>query len=44
MNFGVYDFSRFAGTDWRVRRWRLCFLALMVFGAYDSYPNEHIIS
>jgi len=29
MNFGVCDFSRFAVTDWRVRRWRLWFLALM---------------
>jgi len=29
MNFGVCDFSRFAVTDWRLRRWRLCFLALM---------------
>ena len=33
-NFGVCDFSRLAVTDWRLRRWRLCF-----FGAYDSYPN-----
>jgi len=29
MNFGVSDFSRFEVTDWRLRRWRLCFLALM---------------
>jgi len=29
MNFGVCDFSRFAVTDWRLWRWRLCFLALM---------------
>jgi len=28
-NFGVCDFSRLAVTDWRSRRWRLCFLALM---------------
>jgi len=27
--FGVCDFSRLAVTDWRLRRWRLCFLALM---------------
>jgi len=27
--FGVCDFSRLAVTDWRSRRWRLCFLALM---------------
>ena len=29
MNFGVCDFSRFAVTDWRLRRWHLCFLALV---------------
>jgi len=29
MNFGVCDFSRFAVMDWRLRRWRLWFLALM---------------
>ena len=34
MNFGACDFSRLVVTDWRLRRWRLCFLAL-----YDSYPN-----
>jgi len=28
MNFGVFDFSRLAVTDWRLRRWRLWFLAL----------------
>jgi len=28
-NFGVCDFSRLAVTDWRLRRWRLWFLALM---------------
>jgi len=28
MNFGVCDFSRLAVTDWRLRRWRLWFLAL----------------
>jgi len=27
--FGVCDFSRSAVTDWRLRRWRLWFLALM---------------
>jgi len=27
--FGVCDFSRFAVTDWRLRSWRLWFLALM---------------
>ena len=28
-NFGVCDFSRLAVTHWRLRRWRLWFLALM---------------
>jgi len=27
--FGVCDFSRLAVTNWRLRRWRLWFLALM---------------
>jgi len=27
--FGVCDFSRLAVTDWRLRRWRLWFMALM---------------
>jgi len=27
--FGVCDFSRLAVTDWRLRRWRLWFLALV---------------
>ena len=27
--FGVCDFSLLAVTDWRLRRWRLWFLALM---------------
>jgi len=27
--FGVRDFSRLAVMDWRLRRWRLWFLALM---------------
>ena len=27
-NFGVCEFSRLAVTDWRLRRWRLWFLAL----------------
>jgi len=27
--FGVCDFSRLAVTDWRLRRWRLWFWALM---------------
>jgi len=29
MTFGVCDCSRLAVTDWRLRRWRLWFLALM---------------
>jgi len=28
--FGVCDFSRLAVTDWRLRRWRLWFLALLI--------------
>ena len=28
-NFGVSYFYRLAVTDWRMRCWRLCFLALM---------------
>jgi len=41
-NFGVCDFSRLAVTDWRVRRWRLWFLALsnaprIIFNGYSSY-------
>jgi len=36
MNFGVCDFSPFAATDRRLRRWRLWFLALMI--ATHSYP------
>ena len=28
--FGLCDFSRLAVTDWRLRRWRLWFLALMI--------------
>jgi len=27
--FGVCDFSRLAVRDWRLRRWRLWFLAFM---------------
>jgi len=46
MNFGVGDFSRFAVTVWRLRRWRLWFLALMTAtlllpqlrGAWNSWP------
>jgi len=35
---GVCDFPRLAVTDWRLWRW------LVVFGAYDSYPNKGIFS
>jgi len=41
MNFGVCDFSRLAVTDWRLRRWRLWFLALSNaphFGQAASKP------
>jgi len=40
-NFGVCDFSRLAVTDWRLRRWLLCFLALttatLPFLSLDGY-------
>jgi len=36
--FGVCEFSRLAVTDWRLRRWRLWFLAFMtatpLFGTF----------
>ena len=35
--FGVCDFSRLAVTDWRLRRWRLCFLALMTATQYARF-------
>jgi len=34
--FRVCDFSRLAVTDWRLRRWRLWFLALMT--ANPGFP------
>jgi len=40
MNFGVCDFSLFAVTNWRLRRWRLWFLALMTatrFGGFEIW-------
>ena len=39
MNFGVCDFSRFEVTDWRLRRWRLCFLALMTVTQTKNASN-----
>jgi len=36
--FGVCDFSRLAVTDWRLRRWRLWFLALTT-----ATPERHEI-
>jgi len=39
MNFGVCDFSRFALTDWRLRRWRLLFLALMTATLWDALKS-----
>jgi len=35
--FGVCDFSRLAVTDWRLRRWRLWFWALMTATQYSGY-------
>ena len=40
MNFGVCDFSRFAGMDWRLRRWRLCFSALMPATLLDNNLDD----
>jgi len=36
-NFSVCDFSRLAVTEWRLRRWRLWFLALMTATHADTY-------
>jgi len=38
--FGVCDFSRLAVTDWRLRRWRLWFLALMT-ATHAGNHTEH---
>jgi len=41
--FGVCDFSFLAVTDWRLRRWRWWFLALMTAARYDTVtPNFEI--
>jgi len=37
--FGVGDFSRLAVTDWRLRRWRLWFSALMT-STQESLPDS----
>ena len=37
---GVCDFSRLAVTDWRLRRWRLWFLALMT----ATHQNVEMVS
>jgi len=36
--FGVCDFSQLAVTDWRMRRWRLWFLALLTATRPYKYP------
>ena len=41
INFGVCDFSRFAVTDWRLRRWRLRFLALMTATRPSTILNKN---
>ena len=41
-NFGVCDYSRLAVTDWRLRRWRLWFLALMTATRpFRNRPAHH---
>jgi len=42
-NFGVCDFSRLAATDWRSRRWRLCFLALMTATRFGQVPHSVLV-
>ena len=37
--FGHCDFSRLAVTNWRLRRWRLWFLALMTATPYYNTKN-----
>jgi len=48
--FGVCDFSRLAVTDWRLRRWRLWFLALMtatrsakIWISHRRKYSEHLV-
>jgi len=41
-NFGVCDFSRLAVTDWRLRRWRLWFLALSNAPHLEKEPEHPI--
>jgi len=38
-NFRVCDFSRLAVTDWRLRRWRLWFLALSNVPQIKNLPK-----
>jgi len=42
--FGVRDFSRLAVMDWRLRRWRLWFLAPMTATriSHDSHYSQMI--
>jgi len=40
--FGVCDFSRLAVTDWRLRRWRLWFLALMIATRIGNKPRNQV--
>jgi len=42
--FGVCDFSRLAVTDWRLRRWRLWFLALMTATPSNSFILEAVFA
>ena len=38
--FGVCDFSRLVVTAWRLRRWRLWFLALMTATPAENFFNR----
>jgi len=42
--FGVCDFSRLAVTDWRLRRWRLWFSALMTATPFFSFELAYEVS
>jgi len=48
LTFGVFDFSRWAVTDWCLRRWRLCFLALKTATRWIHFqrggPLSHLLA
>jgi len=41
--FGVFDFSRLAVMDWRLRRWRLWILALMTATQKNTDPKKDVV-